>query len=908
VKFLYQVQGSSEGVVKEVFKTLLNNYSERYDFSKIYHFGSTGLQNFFAQIIFTQLIREKSFIPPYFFTLKEFAIFILEREGLLKDYKIIDRSLKPVIILNLLKEKGKFTFGYSVILAEFISELKQYYYEKKIKDIFLKKMETFPKAYENLELAFKIKEEYEEYLKKNKFLDEEDCQFLANKIIKEKGLKIPYLVINGFIDFTNLEKDLISTLIKGSDNIFVITFLKESKNFDFFKSLADFSIIEYTKDFLSFEEMILTLPIHAYSTIEEELEGILKRIKLNHFKKKRDLSSVVLVTPNLQKYQPILERILQRLALPYGIFKTLRLKDLPPFSFLIEMLKTMDEDYPRLKTVLIFSLPYCEKFSPETKKYLNFLSKVARVIGGKNDWLYLKEALLKINNPKIKNLLTEGIIDEIMKDINDFFNLAEELKNNNYLNEFIFDLRKLLQKIEFLKKENYSEIVAAGLLKFYEILSRLEDFSIPLDFPQFIKVIDYHLTTTPIEIEKDFSGIKIIDLHDLVVWDFSFLKNWEFYLFGLVEEDIPGKYRPEPLIPEYLKKEFALPNSDLFLFRERSYLYSFLKTAYKNCYLSTHNFENENPVLLTPFLEGEKVKPEEITTILSNEELQILNGKKETSFFNIEKAKKPLENIATKENPLTITQLVKYLKCPYKFYLEEVIGLSLEEETSVIIEKWEWGRFVHLIMQKIYQEEKVPPVDGLEKIIKEKAEEFLEKEVSFEILPLWRDFFLKLLEKIIPQIVAVERYLRDSGFLPFKMEYSLQEEIINGIYLKGRIDRIDKKGNSVFIIDYKTGDKKPFTFYQMKQEKDLIQIVAYSFLWEKKFPDCKCEKLGIYYLPDVEIKTPKEEELKVMKEYLLAIVKKSVEQMRNGDFSVTEVEKNRCYTCNYYFLCEKEQL
>jgi len=906
VKFLYQIQGSSEGVVKEVFKTLLANYSERYDFSKIYHFGGTGLQNFFAKIIFTQLIKEKSFIPPYFFTLKEFAIFILEREGWLKDYKIIDSSLKPVIILNLLKEK--FTFGYGVILAEFISELKQYYYEKKIKDIFLKRLETFPKAYENLELAFQVKEEYEEYLKKNKFLDEEDCQFLANKIIKEKGLKIPYLIINGFIDFTNLEKDLVSTLIKSSDNVFVITFLKESKNFDFFKSLADFSIIEYQKDLLPSEETIFTLPIHAYSTIEEEVEGILKRIKLNHLKKKKDLSSVILVTPNLRKYQPILERVSQRLALPYGIFKAMRLKDLLPFSFLIEMLKTIDEDYPRLKTALIFSLPYCEKFSAETKKYINFLSRIARVIGGKNDWLYLKDTLLKINDQKIKNLLEKGVIDKIMKDINDFFNLAEELKDNNYLNEFIFDLRKLLQKIEFLKKEDLPEIVAAGLLKFYEILSRLEDFSIPLDFPQFIKIIDYHLTSTPIEIEKDFSGIKIIDLHDLVIWDFSFLKNWEFYLFGLVEEDVPGKYRPEPLIPEYLKKEFALPNSDLHLFRERSYLYSLLKTVYKNCYLSTHNFENENPVLLTPFLEGKKVKPEEIKIILSNEELQILNGKKESPFFNIEKTKKTFENIATEENPLAITKLVKYLKCPYKFYLEEVIGLSLEEESSVAIEKWEWGRFIHLIMQKIYQEEKVPPIDGLEKIIKEKAKEFWEKEVSFGILPLWRDFFSKLLEKIIPKIVRVERDLRNSGFLPYKMEYSLQEEIIDGIYLKGRIDRIDKKGNSVFIIDYKTSDKKPFTFNQMRQEKDLIQIVAYSFLWEKKFPDCKCEKLGIYYLLDAEIKTPKEEELKMMKEYLLVTVKKSIEQLRKGDFSVTEVEKSRCYFCNYYFLCEKEQL
>ncbi|MDW8114524.1 MAG: hypothetical protein RMJ34_06285 [candidate division WOR-3 bacterium] len=640
MKFLYLINGSSEGVIKKVFSYLLNFYPKNnYDYSKIYHFGSSGLQNLFASLTFAHLIKEKSFIPPHFFTLKEFAFAFLEREGVLKNYKIINQNLKPIIILNLLddKEKEKVTFGYSVILSEFISELKQYYYnEKEIKDIILKKIETFPKAYENLEFAFKIKERYEEYLKKNSFLDEEDCQYLANEIIKEKGITFPFLIINGFIDFTNLEKNLVATLIKNSEYTFVLSFLKESNLLDFYLSCSNFKEIEYKKDFFS-EEEILKLPIFAYSTIEEEIEGILKRIKLRHFEKEKDLSSVILVSPNLKKYHPILERIFRRLDLPYGIFKTLKLKDLPPFAFLIEMLKTIDDNYPRLKTALIFSLPYFEKFSPKTKKYINFLSKMARVIYGKSDWLSLKDVLSKTKDPKIKELIKNGVVDTVIEDVREFFKLSEELISNNYLNEFIFDFQRLLQKLEFLKKGDYEEVIYEGLLKLYEILSQLEDYPILIDFPKFIKIIDYHFTYTPIRIEKDFSGIKVIDLHDLVVWDFSFLSDYEFYLFGLVEEDLPGRYHPEPLIPEYLKKELKLPNSDLWLFRERSYLYSFLKTAYKKCYLSTHNYENENPVLLTPFLDGEKIKPKDINQILSVEEFQMLKGEKEAPFFSIKK-------------------------------------------------------------------------------------------------------------------------------------------------------------------------------------------------------------------------------------------------------------------------------
>ncbi|MCX7837794.1 MAG: PD-(D/E)XK nuclease family protein, partial [candidate division WOR-3 bacterium] len=86
---------------------------------------------------------------------------------------------------------------------------------------------------------------------------------------------------------------------------------------------------------------------------------------------------------------------------------------------------------------------------------------------------------------------------------------------------------------------------------------------------------------------------------------------------------------------------------------------------------------------------------------------------------------------------------------------------------------------------------------------------------------------------------------------------------------------------------------------------DLIQIVAYAYLWNKLF-DLKCENFGIYYLPEIEIKIPKEKELKKMEEYLLSIIKEGVEELRKGNFSVDKVDKSKCYLCDYQFLCEKK--
>ena len=69
--------------------------------------------------------------------------------------------------------------------------------------------------------------------------------------------------------------------------------------------------------------------------------------------------------------------------------------------------------------------------------------------------------------------------------------------------------------------------------------------------------------------------------------------------------------------------------------------------------------------------------------------------------------------------------------------------------------------------------------------------------------------------------------------------------IINGVNLKGFIDRIDTYANGFLIIDYKTGDNQ-FSNYSDVYSGRKLQLLVYAKAFEQKTGlECK----GVFYLP-----------------------------------------------------------
>lgn len=171
-----------------------------------------------------------------------------------------------------------------------------------------------------------------------------------------------------------------------------------------------------------------------------------------------------------------------------------------------------------------------------------------------------------------------------------------------------------------------------------------------------------------------------------------------------------------------------------------------------------------------------------------------------------------------------ITKLELYAKCPYKYFLAEILNVNLEEEVEVDITRREMGMLLHLILKRFLLKIKSESRDfyaelnsnfmGLEKELFEIAQEEIEERKTIDpYFFLVEEFFLgsEQNNSVLTQFLKKE-LLRGEKLSPFDFETKLGTEIeVNDkdkIKLVGQFDRIDfnEKNGAIKVIDYKTGN------------------------------------------------------------------------------------------------------
>ena len=127
---------------------------------------------------------------------------------------------------------------------------------------------------------------------------------------------------------------------------------------------------------------------------------------------------------------------------------------------------------------------------------------------------------------------------------------------------------------------------------------------------------------------------------------------------------------------------------------------------------------------------------------------------------------------------------------------------------------------------------------------------------------------------------------------------------LNGLKVGGKIDRIDVRGKTVEIIDYKTGAK---ALSQKEADKDMqlsIYALAATMIPEPPF-NRKIEnvKLSFYYFDTPQIVTTtrtKKDLIKAREE-----IEDYKKQIKESDF---ECSRNYlCERCEYSFLCKVDK-
>ena len=228
---------------------------------------------------------------------------------------------------------------------------------------------------------------------------------------------------------------------------------------------------------------------------------------------------------------------------------------------------------------------------------------------------------------------------------------------------------------------------------------------------------------------------------------------------------------------------------------------------------------------------------------------------------------------AGSEKSLSASHINNYIDCPLKFYFTALEELSEESEVQESVEADVFGTIYHRLMEVIYKRfnsMEVTP-DLLTTIINNDSylNEILESAFSKHFFKdennprqLQGQYYLigEILKSYVKQTLTV-----DLQFTPFKYlgseyrfntQYNVNEAL--SVNFKGSIDRIDKVGDSVRIIDYKTGTGKTqfkdiellFDSSKDMRPYQILQVFVYGLFYLKENPDVKLSP-AVYYLRSI---------------------------------------------------------
>ncbi|MEO0076130.1 MAG: PD-(D/E)XK nuclease family protein, partial [candidate division WOR-3 bacterium] len=696
------------------------------DFSNILYIGPTPRKIRDAQITFANLIPADGFIPPKFFTIKQFT-----NELFLKycqDYKKLSDYLKPLLIQKISPD---ISIGYAKLIAEFIRETKQYltdYTDTDLEEIILKELinkgcPADGDIYRRIQNALSIRAQYNQLLKTKKWLDAEDVGLQSLEFINNVEVKI--LVLDGFFyDLTKLEEKIVTALINRAEKVYALSFYDEripeayALPQEFLVFLRKLNLFQEEK-ISEHVDIRSALPYYVCPSIEDEVEFIASRIKYEYCHKDLSLNRTLVTFSRLDAYETTVRRIFDKYQIPYSLDTTKYLSKTQPVIAVLTLLRAIVNDFPRLETVAVLSSKFFNRFSQETKDVINYFSKKAGIIKTANQWKDFGatlKAILKEEN-KLTPALTKKI-NRAQQELNTLLVLSERFpKQTATLSEFTQSLRQLLAQFQWCQGEFNDEITTIKN-EFYNVLAIIENFE--LDFGKtliplqdYLKILEYFLDQTEISPETKTEGVTILGFLETRGLDCDYL-----FFGGLSEDKFPGQGHFDPILPEWLRQKLQLPSLERHLMRMRFHYFRLVNTARLRTVLSFYNTDQDQVFLPSPYLSGEAQPLIKYNAIFSQEQLQREIGEQKqidvtafitpVDFSNDPAIKKILSKHFGPTKRISVTTLDKYARCPYQFYLENVIEVEDLDEPEYQIEPTLWGNIAHAVFERLYQTGPVP--------------------------------------------------------------------------------------------------------------------------------------------------------------------------------------------------------
>lgn len=591
-----------------------------------------------------------------------------------------------------------------------------------------------------------------------------------------------------------------------------------------------------------------------------------------------------------------------------------------------------------------------------------------------NNGRYLfAEVISVLKHPYTRQLSPEAEkLEQTLTRDNRFYPLPSELKQDNML-ELLFTPRRnnldlcsmlseALKEVAVIYQQQaashsdaFDQLYRESLFKTYTLVNRfhtlIESKELNVQAGTFQRLLTRVMSSSSIP----FHGEPAIGMQVMGVLETRNLDFRHLIMLSVNEGQLPKAGGDSSFIPYNLRKAFGMTTIDHKIAVYAYYFYRLMQRAEKVTLVYNTATDGINRGELSRFMLQFLI---EWGYPVLRKQLEAAQSPQYSTPIIIEKTPDVMERMKSvfdiRNNPKALispSALNCYLDCPLKFYYKYVALLSAPDEVTADIDSAKFGSIFHYAAEHIYKD-----LTAHGKLIsKENLETLLKDEVRLQtyVDNGFKELFFNLPQNEQPEyngiqlinsaviVKYIQQLLRnDLRYAPFTFVGS-EQRIFENIEIctstgdiqsriGGIIDRIDSKGESLRIVDYKTGgdadtpaNVQSLFIPDKKRSNYVFQTFLYASIVCKKLREKNDSRLVapalLYihraasenYSPVIQMGEPRKpkEPVDNFAQYegdFRENLKTLLEDIFNPDVSFTQTEiEDKCAYCDFKALCKK---
>ncbi|WP_333598014.1 PD-(D/E)XK nuclease family protein [Paraprevotella clara] len=591
-----------------------------------------------------------------------------------------------------------------------------------------------------------------------------------------------------------------------------------------------------------------------------------------------------------------------------------------------------------------------------------------------NNGRYLfAEVISVLKHPYTRQLSPEAEkLEQTLTRDNRFYPLPSELKQDNVL-ELLFTPRRnnldlcsmlseALKEVAVIYQQQaashsdaFDQLYRESLFKTYTLVNRfhtlIESKELNVQAGTFQRLLTRVMSSSSIP----FHGEPAIGMQVMGVLETRNLDFRHLIMLSVNEGQLPKAGGDSSFIPYNLRKAFGMTTIDHKIAVYAYYFYRLMQRAEKVTLVYNTATDGINRGELSRFMLQFLI---EWGYPVLRKQLEAAQSPQDSTPIIIEKTPDVMERMKSvfdiRNNPKALispSALNCYLDCPLKFYYKYVALLSAPDEVTADIDSAKFGSIFHYAAEHIYKD-----LTAHGKLIsRENLETLLKDEVRLQtyVDNGFKELFFNLPQNEQPEyngiqlinsaviVKYIQQLLRnDLRYAPFTFVGS-EQRIFENIEIctstgdiqsriGGIIDRIDSKGESLRIVDYKTGgdadtpaNVQSLFIPDKKRSNYVFQTFLYASIVCKKLREKNDSRLVapalLYihraasenYSPVIQMGEPRKpkEPVDNFAQYegdFRENLKTLLEDIFNPDVSFTQTEiEDKCAYCDFKALCKK---